>query len=134
FFLMIRRPPRSTLFPYTTLFRSLVLLSVFVPVAFLPGLTGTLFRQFAVTISVSMIISAVIALTLSPALCAIFLRHTGRPRGPVGWMLTGIDKVRDGYAAVVLWLLRVSILAVVAVVGFAGGIYLFGKITPTGFL
>jgi hydrophobe/amphiphile efflux-1 (HAE1) family protein len=113
---------------------SLVLLSVFVPVAFLPGLTGTLFRQFAVTISVSMIISAVIALTLSPALCAIFLRHTGRPRGPIGWMLTGIDKVRDGYAAVVLRLLRVSILALIAVIGFGGGIYLFGKITPTGFL
>ncbi len=113
---------------------SLVLLSVFVPVAFLPGLTGTLFRQFAVTISVSMIISAVIALTLSPALCAIFLRHTGRPRGPIGWMLTGIDKVRDGYAAIVLRLLRVSILALIAVIGFGGGIYLFGKITPTGFL
>ena len=70
---------------------SLVLLSVFVPVAFIPGLSGTLFRQFAVTISVAMLISAINALTLSPALCAVFLRHTGRGRGAMGWMLSGID-------------------------------------------
>ena len=50
--------------------------------AFIPGLSGTLFRQFAVTISMSMLISAIIALTLSPALCAVFLRH-GRSR-PAG--------------------------------------------------
>src|SRR5208283_398627 len=80
---------------------TLVLLSVFVPVAFIPGLSGTLFRQFAVTISISMLISAVIALTLSPALCALFLRHSRRPRGPIGWMLVGIDKVRDGYSSIV---------------------------------
>ena len=90
---------------------SLVLLSVFVPVAFIPGLSGTLFRQFAVTISMSMLLSAVIALTLSPALCALFLRHGHRPRGPVGWMLTGIDKVRDGYSAIVTRLLRLAMLS-----------------------
>ena len=56
---------------------SLVLLSVFVPVGFIPGVSGTLFRQFAVTISVAMLISAINALTLSPALCAVFLRHQG---------------------------------------------------------
>ena len=78
---------------------SLVLLSVFVPVGFIPGLSGTLFRQFAVTISVAMLISAIIALTLSPALCGVFLRHTASPRGTMGWMLSGIDHVRDGYAA-----------------------------------
>ncbi len=92
---------------------SLVLLSVFVPIAFIPGLSGTLFRQFAVTISVSMLMSAIIALTLSPALCALFLRHGPRPRGPVGWMLIGIDKVRDGYSAVVNRLLRLAVLSLV---------------------
>ena len=66
---------------------SLVLLSVFVPVGFIPGVSGTLFRQFAVTISVAMLISAINALTLSPALCGVFLRHHGRPRGPLGWVL-----------------------------------------------
>jgi multidrug efflux pump subunit AcrB len=54
---------------------TLVLLSVFVPIAFIPGISGELFRQFAVTISASMVISAVNALTLSPALCAVLLRH-----------------------------------------------------------
>ena len=114
---------------------SLVLLSVFVPVAFIPGLSGTLFRQFAVTISVSMLLSAIIALTLSPALCALFLRHSGhRPRGPVGWMLTGIDKVRDGYSSVVNRLLRVAALSVLAIAAAGIGIFLLGRITPTGFL
>src|SRR3954451_9804059 len=113
---------------------SLVLLSVFVPVAFIPGLSGTLFRQFAVTISTSMLLSAIIALTLSPALCALFLRHGPRPRGPVGWMLIGIDKVRDGYSAVVNRLLRVAVLSLVAIAGAGIGIVLLGKTTPTGFL
>ncbi|MDR3662221.1 MAG: efflux RND transporter permease subunit, partial [Mycobacterium sp.] len=60
---------------------TLVLLSVFVPVAFIPGLSGQLFRQFAVTISVAMLFSAINALTLSPALCAVFLRHGGPQHG-----------------------------------------------------
>ena len=63
---------------------TLVLLSVFVPIAFIPGISGTLFRQFAVTISAAMVISALNALTLSPALCAVFLRHTGG-RGAASW-------------------------------------------------
>ena len=80
---------------------TMVLLSVFVPVAFIPGISGQLFRQFAVTISVAMLISAVNALTLSPALCAIFLRHGSARRGPMGWILRRIENVRDGYAAIV---------------------------------
>jgi hydrophobic/amphiphilic exporter-1 (mainly G- bacteria), HAE1 family len=113
---------------------SLVLLSVFVPIAFIPGLSGTLFRQFAVTISTSMLLSAIIALTLSPALCALFLRHGPRPRGPVGWMLIGIDKVRDGYSAVVNRLLRVAVLSILLIAAAGAGIVLLGRSTPTGFL
>ena len=113
---------------------SLVLLSVFVPVAFIPGVSGTLFRQFAVTISVSMLISAINALTLSPALCAVFLRHDGPPRGVLGAMLRGIDKMRDGYAWVVRGLLKVAILSILVVAVSAAGIYGFSTITPTGFL
>ena len=113
---------------------SLVLLSVFVPTAFIPGLSGTLFRQFAVTISISMLISAVVALTLSPALCGVFLRHGKRPRGPIGWMLGGIDGVRDGYAWLVTRLLRVAILSLVVIAACGAGIYYLGGKTPTGFL
>src|SRR3954469_10835652 len=113
---------------------TLVLLSVFVPVAFIPGISGELFRQFAVTISVAMLISALNALTLSPALCAVFLRHRGTPRGPMGWVLRRIDDVRDGYAAVVRRLVRVSLLGLAAILAAGAAIYVAGMRTPTGFL
>src|SRR6202011_4521830 len=113
---------------------TLVLLSVFVPIAFIPGVSGTLFRQFAVTISVAMLISAVNALTLSPALCAVFLRHQGRRRGPMGWVLRQIENIRDGYGAIVRRLVRVSVFGVLLILASAAGIYLVSLRTPTGFL
>ncbi len=113
---------------------SLVLLSVFVPVAFIPGVSGELFRQFAVTISVAMLISAITALTLSPALCGVFLRHHGKPRGPMGYVLRGIDGVRRGYAQVIARILRLSVLSVVLVAGAAAGIWFLSERTPTSFL
>jgi len=113
---------------------TLVLLSVFVPVAFIPGVSGTLFRQFAVTISVAMLISAVNALTLAPALCAVFLRHHGRKRGPIGWILRGIDGVRDGYAWVVRRLVRFAVLSLVAIGFCFWGVHVIASRVPTGFL
>ena len=113
---------------------SLVLLSVFVPVAFIPGISGQLFRQFAVTISAAMLISAVNALTLSPALCAIFLRHEPKKHGPVALALRAIDWARDGYAAIVRRLVRVAALSLVAVAIFGAGIFGLARITPTSFL
>ena len=113
---------------------TLVLLSVFVPIGFIPGISGTLFRQFAVTISVAMVISAINALTLSPALCGVFLRHSGTRRGIMGWVMRRIDNVRDGYAAMVARLVRVALLAVLLIAVAGGGIFLISKRTPTGFL
>ncbi|MGH6778817.1 MAG: efflux RND transporter permease subunit [Bradyrhizobium sp.] len=113
---------------------TLVLLSVFVPIAFIPGISGELFRQFAVTISAAMVISAINALTLSPALCAAFLRHSGPRRGIMGYIGRGIDRVRDGYAAVVRRLLHVSVLSLVLVACFAVAIVALMRVTPTGFL
>jgi hydrophobe/amphiphile efflux-1 (HAE1) family protein len=113
---------------------TLVLLSVFVPIAFIPGVSGTLFRQFAVTISVAMLISAINALTLSPALCAVFLRHQPRRRGPMAWVLRRIDNVRDGYAGIVRRLVRGSVFGIVLIAASAGAIYLLSLRTPTGFL
>jgi hydrophobe/amphiphile efflux-1 (HAE1) family protein len=113
---------------------SLVLLSVFVPIAFIPGVSGQLFRQFAVTISVSMIISAINALTLSPALCGVFLRHDGPKRGIMGRIMRGIDGVRDGFAWVVARLVRVAVVSIVIVALFGAGIFYLTTITPTGFL
>jgi hydrophobe/amphiphile efflux-1 (HAE1) family protein len=113
---------------------TLVLLSVFVPIAFIPGISGTLFRQFAVTISAAMTISALNALTLSPALCAVFLRHTGPRRGIMGRVLASIDWVRDGYAGIVRRLVRMAGLSLVLVLVFAGGVFGLSQLTPTGFL
>ncbi len=113
---------------------TLVLLSVFVPVAFIPGISGQLFRQFAVAVSISMLISALNALTLSPALCSILVRRGHRSRGPLRYVLAGIDGARDGYGWVVGRLVRVSVvgvLAVVAAVALSG--YLFSR-TPQSFL
>ncbi len=113
---------------------SLVLLSVFVPTGFIPGLTGILFRQFAVTMTCAMLISAVNALTLSPALCALFLRPNIKKRGPIRLVLRGIDKVRNGYAAVVGRLVRVGALSLLLVVVFVLGAGWMMNRTPTGFL
>ena len=114
---------------------TLVLLSVFVPVAFISGISGELFRQFAITVAVSMFLSAINALTLSPALCAIMLKpHHGPRRGPIGLIMRAIDRVRDGYGAVVAKLVRMAIISIplVALAIFAtGGL---ARITPTGFL
>ena len=114
---------------------TLVLLSVFVPVAFIPGISGELFRQFAVAVSVSMVISAINALSLSPALCAVFLKASHGPkRGPIRYVLRTIDLARDGYTAIVRRLARIAIvgLALLAIL-MAGAGWLF-KSTPTGFL
>src|SRR5262249_51683791 len=113
---------------------TLVLLSVFVPVAFIAGISGTLFRQFAVTIIATVLISALNALTLSPALCALFLRHSGPRRGLMGYISRGIDGVRDGYALVVRKLLRFSVLGVVLVIAFGLGVGGLARMTPTSFL
>jgi hydrophobe/amphiphile efflux-1 (HAE1) family protein len=114
---------------------TLVLLSVFVPVAFIPGISGELFRQFAVTVAVSMFLSAINALTLSPALCGVLLRpHRGPRRGPIGLVMRSIDYVRDSYGAAVARIVRFSIIGLV-LVGVAGfGVVGLSKITPTGFL
>jgi hydrophobic/amphiphilic exporter-1 (mainly G- bacteria), HAE1 family len=114
---------------------TLVLLSVFVPVAFIPGISGQLFRQFAVAVSTSMIISAINALSLSPALCSVLLkRGSGAQRGPMRHVLGAIDRARDGYAAIVRRFVRVAVVGVVAALG--AGLATFGllQVTPHGFL
>ncbi|MDR1309045.1 MAG: efflux RND transporter permease subunit, partial [Deltaproteobacteria bacterium] len=114
---------------------ALVLLSVFVPVAFIPGLSGKLYQQFAVTISVSRLISAVNALTLSPALCAILLTaEHRRPFIAVRMFQRVVEATRERYRALVGLLLRRSAFGLV-VAGFclAAAMGLL-KFTPSGFL
>ncbi len=113
---------------------TLVLLSVFVPTAFIPGISGQLYKQFAVAVSVSMVISAINALSLSPALCSLILRHRKKPRGVMAWMQNGIDATRDGYVRLVTPITRRAFIAVVLVVGFVAGTGWIGSIVPSGFL
>jgi HAE1 family hydrophobic/amphiphilic exporter-1 len=113
---------------------TLVLLSVFVPVAFIPGISGQLFRQFAVAVSVSMLISAVNALSLSPALCSVLLKRASTGSGLMRYVLGGIDRTRNGYAAVVGRLVRFAVWGVVGVVIVlvaTGGLF---RLTPQSFL
>ncbi|APG84970.1 efflux RND transporter permease subunit [Sinorhizobium americanum] len=114
---------------------TLVLLSVFVPVAFIPGLSGQLFQQFAVAVSVSMVISAINALTLSPALCAVLLKpHHGEKRGILGWLSRRIDNGRDGYVYVAEKIARRAVIGLVLLavaIGASGWLF---RVVPTGFL
>jgi HAE1 family hydrophobic/amphiphilic exporter-1 len=113
---------------------TLVLLSVFVPVAFTPGISGQLFQQFAVAVSISMLISALNALTLSPALCSVLLKRGQSNTGVMRYVLGGIDKARDGYVAIVRRLARVATIGIVVAVGvLAVAVFVFNR-TPQSFL
>jgi hydrophobic/amphiphilic exporter-1 (mainly G- bacteria), HAE1 family len=117
---------------------ALVLASVFVPTAFVPGITGRLYQQFAVTIAVSVIISAFNALTLSPALCALLLRRREGTRGPAGGFFTRFNhlfgQATNGYVRVAALFIRRSGFALILLVVFAAGAFLFAKRIPTSFL
>ena len=113
---------------------TLVLLSVFVPVAFIPGLSGQLFRQFAVAVSTSMVISAIVALTLSPALCSVLLKRGESQRGIMRHVLGAIDRSRDAYASIVRRLLRFAVAGIVAVPIIAAAAFGVYRVTPQGFL
>lgn len=114
---------------------TLVLLAVFIPVTFLPGITGELYKQFAVTLSFSVILSSLNALTLAPALCSILLKRPLSPRrGPLAWFNAGLDGTRRGYALIVRLLCKVSIVAVLAIGAIFGATgYIFNQL-PTSFL
>ena len=117
---------------------SLVLISVFVPVSFFPGTTGILYKQFSLTIAFSIAISAFNALTLSPALAALFLRPETRPTGLLGLLLNPIEaviqKIIAGYVVVVTWVVkwRYAFL-VLFVAGLGATVYMYNHV-PTAFV
>lgn len=114
---------------------TLVLLAVFIPVGFMPGITGGLYAQFAVTISVAVVISSINALTLSPALCATLLKP-GK-MGHVPWLRpveTFISKMTGGYSRWVTLLLRRSAIAMVLLVVMMIATGWMFRTTPSGFI
>jgi HAE1 family hydrophobic/amphiphilic exporter-1 len=117
---------------------ALVLSAVFIPTAFIPGITGRLYQQFAVTIAISVIISAFNALSLSPALAALLLRpkkaNAGALRKFFDWFNRVFGRATDGYVSLSRTLIRKSGLAVAALLLFGVVAIFFGAKLPSGFL
>jgi len=114
---------------------TLVLLAVFVPVGFMPGITGQLYKQFAVTICTSVLISSVNALTLSPALCAVLLREPKAiRRGPLAWFNRVLEASRNVYVTSIAWLIRRIVVALLIFIGVLGAGYFLFTHTPISFL
>jgi hydrophobic/amphiphilic exporter-1 (mainly G- bacteria), HAE1 family len=117
---------------------ALVLSSVFVPTAFIPGITGRLYQQFAVTIAISVVLSAFNALTLSPALAGLLLRPKRESRGLLrrffDWFNRGFGRGTELYVRLCRGFIRKGALALVFIAAFALGAGLFGSRLPTSFL
>src|SRR5580692_3477393 len=117
---------------------ALILIAVFIPTAFIPGITGRMYQQFAVTIAVSVAFSAFNALTLSPALSAMLLRSKKESRGPVGsffrWFNTIFGKATKGYVGACRHLIRKSGIAFCLLLLLVLGAGFFGKKVPGSFL
>ncbi|WP_306547110.1 efflux RND transporter permease subunit [Desulfobulbus sp.] len=117
---------------------AIILTAVFVPTAFIPGITGQLYQQFAVTIAVSVIISAFNALTLSPALCALLLKPKVRGTGPLqkfyDWFNRVFGRATNGYVSICGAAIRKSKTSLLLLVGVTILTGLAGKSIPTGFL
>jgi hydrophobic/amphiphilic exporter-1 (mainly G- bacteria), HAE1 family len=117
---------------------ALILGAVFIPTAFIPGITGSLYQQFAVTIAVSVALSAFNALTLSPALAAVLLRPKKESRGPLAaffrWFNRVFGRATDGYVGACRHLIHKSGLAFLLLLLLVGGAVLLGRNVPGSFL
>jgi HAE1 family hydrophobic/amphiphilic exporter-1 len=117
---------------------ALILSAVFVPVALLGGLVGSMYKQFALTIAISVLLSAFNALSLTPALCAMLLKVPRPMRGPFGVFFRGFNKVFDvstkGYVSTARLLVRHGIITIVIVAAVSVGAGLFAKVLPAGFI
>ncbi|MEJ2637234.1 MAG: multidrug efflux RND transporter permease subunit [Calditrichia bacterium] len=119
---------------------ALILTAVFVPVAFLPGITGMLYKQFAVTIAVSVLLSAFVALTLTPALCSLLLKPNPVHADSRGLYKifykfnTWYDQRVEGYGNIIRKVIKKAPLMIILLLAIYGGIVLMTRITPTSFL
>ena len=119
---------------------TLVMTAVFIPVTFMAGPVGVFYRQFGLTMAMSIVLSGVVALTLTPVLCAMLLKpHTGKKkRGPLAWVLhlidRGIERITGGYAWMLKGLVTQRLLTVLVIAGFSVGIFFVNNILPSGFI
>ena len=117
---------------------AVILAAVFVPTAFIPGITGRLYQQFALTIAISVVISAFNALSLSPALCAMLLRPKGKHKSPItpfyNWFNRMFGRVQAGYVNASRHLIQKSVISFIVLAIFAGLAYALSTKLPTSFL
>jgi multidrug efflux pump len=113
----------------------LVLVAVFLPVAFLGGVTGILYQQFAITIAISVVISGIMALTLSPALAAIIIKaHHGEKKGFFRWFENAFARLTGGYVGGVARMIQGWPIALAAFAAVIAGIVLMFRILPASFV
>src|SRR5438876_8328517 len=113
----------------------LVMCSVFIPAAFLPGTTGQLYKQFAITIVISVSVSGFIALTLTPAMCAVLLKHNPpSQRGFFAWFNRQVDRLTQGFGVAVDHTIKRMAIALVLLVGFLYAIWYLFHVIPTSFV
>lgn len=120
---------------------TLVMVSVFLPIAFMSGPVGTFYRQFSITMASSIILSAVVALTLTPVLCGMILKNNhGKPRkkSPIDWVIDqfnkGFDKLTGRYVSLLRLIVNKRLLTFLILVVFGVGIIFENKILPAGFI
>jgi multidrug efflux pump len=114
---------------FTVLSMSISLIAVFIPILLMGGIVGRLFREFALTLSLAILVSLALSLTLTPMMCALFLKP--RPRGPRGF--DPFAKVLQGYERTLGWALRHGILVMVVLVSTVGLNVVLFKVVPKGF-
>ena len=117
---------------------ALILCAVFIPVVFMGGISGLFYQQFAVTIAVSVLFSALAALTLTPALCAMLLKKSEPTEGPLGRFFKGFNSVFDRatgtYVGIAGFLAKKVVRGVLVFVAVIGGAVLCGRALPSGFI
>ena len=117
---------------------ALILAAVFIPAGFMTGITGSLYQQFAITIAISVLISAFNALSLSPALCALLLRHKQPAKGPVGRFFAAFnrffDRATEGYVNISSAAIKRTFRSMVLLVGLSVIAVGIGRILPTSFV
>ena len=112
----------------------LVMCSVFIPAAFLPGTTGQLYKQFAITIVISVSVSGFIGLTVTPAMCAALLRHSPTKVRFFIWFNRQVDRVTQAFGVAVTYVIKFAVVALVLLVVFLYSIYYIFTVLPTSFV
>ena len=113
----------------------LVMCSVFIPAAFLPGTTGQLYKQFAITIVIGVAVSGFLALTVTPAMCALMLKHSPPPtKGFFAWFNRQVDWVTQAFGTAVTYVIKFAVVALVLLAVFLWSIYHLFTVLPTSFV